>query len=302
MSNHNKEITAQLGRELAEHRKRFSLTQTIVGKQLGISQAQIARIEKGDVAVTENIIAKIQKLLRKPGLEYTFKVNSKEDKTWKYSYCVFPEKYPGDRVFFDDESLPDKTCIFHADAVGSDLAASTNADYLNILFECLLSSSDTGLSGELLYYRINKTIKNTKSYWRGEPSLNIILTHRNFDKIEIINAGMPDMRAYCAKDGQLKRAHKLRFPPPGAHPIKDFVSTTTVNLEKGDVLFSFSDGFTELTKRTIGTEIDSLLTTLTNAHKGDPEGIATKLSKNLTEFTKNRVISDDLSFLVISKK
>jgi serine phosphatase RsbU (regulator of sigma subunit) len=273
-----------------------------VGKELGISQVQVSRIEKGEVRPAENIIAKIQKLIKKPLIEYSFKLTTDEDKNWKYAFHVYPEKYSGDSIVVDSKSLPDKSVIFHTDAVGSDVTAGSNALLIEICSQAAISNLEIGSSPEAAYYRLNKMYKNIRTSIRGEPSLSMIFANQFFDKIEFVNGGMPSMLLCKQKENKAQVLEEYRFPAVGLLPSKEYVSATSIKLEKSDVLFSFSDGFVEFFKMYSNLPLEIFLATIANAYKGDSESIGNRLIKHMSDISKNRTISDDLSFIIISKK
>jgi transcriptional regulator with XRE-family HTH domain len=293
---------SKLGKELNDFRSRNKLSQTEIGKELGISQIQVSRIERGEAHLASNLVSKIQKLLKKPIIEYHFETKVVEDKMWRYAYHVYPEKFSGDSVIIESKSLADKTVIFHSDAVGNDVTAGLSAEIINLSAQAVISMLNIGCSSESIYYKFNRMLKGMKSKFRGDPSINIMLASQNFPKIEFINGGMPDIYLYRQKESNLDKLSNQRSPAVGLLPSKEFVCSMSVNLQKGDALFSFSDGFIDFFKEQSSTPLDLFLVTIVSAYKGEAQSIGNRLAKHLTDSAKNRTISDDLSFLTISRK
>ena len=94
-----------------------------------------------------------------------------------------------------------------------------------------------------------------------------------------------------------------KWPPLGGLKKSDTPYSESISLDRGDALFSFSDGFTEEFKKHSSKSLNTHLVSVTTALKGDAESIGVKLLKILGDILKRgKAIEDDISFLIISSK
>ena len=299
----------KLGKELITFRKAKGLTQHGLAQMLDVTQAHISRIESGSDKYSDTLNAKILSLIkaeewtRGSGEEsYEFELKIISDYCWNYAYFVFGENASGDRVRINTKSLNERTAILHCDAEGHDSIAKRMADNLVIGFETAIASIANELSSspECIYKSLNDMYKSTKDFWRGAASSNIFLLNRQSNQIQIINAGMPDIWL-IEKGKSVTNISEIKWRPIGNSSKKYYPFSTNVEIKKGDIIFSYSDGFAEIFGERYTRSLKTHMESICRALKGDAESVGNKLLSILGDVLKSSTIEDNMSFLIISK-
>ncbi|AGH96627.1 SpoIIE family protein phosphatase [Pseudobdellovibrio exovorus] len=294
---------SQIGKAIRKFRLESNMSQMDIAKRLGISQAHVSRLEKGNFEVPPHLFVKIQRLLRLPIESHKFSLAIASESNWRISYFSYPEKSSGDKVRVNTKASQDKVWLLHCDAVGSDNFAIKDANYLEVSFDTVINSiPHIGLSPEAVYMAVNKTIRSSVELWRGEPSGNIVSLTKGSDRLDFINAGMPTPLCYDGKKTSVIKVQSGNkpIPPIGQAANKESFTSKSICMKKEDVMFFFSDGFEELYKQISRVPLEILIETFCKIQKGDVEGIGSKILKTIEEQLAHKRIEDDFSFALVS--
>ncbi len=196
--------------------------------------------------------------------------------------------------YYDFHVQNNKLTIAIGDATGHGLNAGTMVTATKSLFNNFAESNDILDSMN----RISSSIKNMN--FRYLSMCLAILKFEN-SKVKISSAGMPPAYIYRKEKAQVEEI-LLKGMPLGA--VKNFpYKLVETELNSGDVLFLYSDGFPEL------FNADKELLGFDNA-KDEFHKVATETPKKIIESLKSVIqnwkgdieINDDITFVVVKKK
>lgn len=294
----------ELKEQLKNFRKAEGLTQKKFADELGISQVHISRIENGSAGLSKSLETKILSIIGRTGQGINAGLRLDTDKNWSIASFVLADDRSGDRILVNKKNLESRTILLHCDSPGHGLNAKYMSDYLTVGFESVLSTilSDLICTPEFIYNNLDRMVKNTRHLWAGGPSCNILVFNQESRKIQILNAGMPNM--WLTKGGakDIVEVEDKKWPPLGGARRKGWPFSKEIILERGDALFSFSDGLIEAFKAHSTLPLRRHISSISRSLKGDAESIGTKLLVILNDKIKTSKTSDDISFLVVSKK
>lgn len=290
------------GEHLIRYRVENGLSQSQLALKLGISQAHISRIEKGTSNIPASLAEKIQTLIKRPVQTHEFKLDYTEEGRWRIASFKYPQKVSGDKIYINTKSAADKLWLLHCDAVGSSLASNKDGELLISSFETVINSNPGfGVSAESVYVSMNRTIKNTKNMWKGEPSANIISLSRDSNRMDVICGGMPNPIFF---ENKATAGQRVSMPKDaallGSMSVKDYPVAHVKFLKKDDFMFFASDGFEDFYKQISRLPLIELFISLGRVHKGDVEGMGEKFLRVISEFAGLQKSNDDMSFLLIS--
>ena len=298
-----------LGIYLKKYREEHDLRQKDIAEKLGITQAHVSRIESdGDLLISKSLK---EKILAITGFTYKNKydfIQSLEvdsDGHWDFARFVFGGKASGDRIRLNTKIFDSKTVLFHCDAQGHDRVAKHMSDGLVVALEATLEAiqNDLVCTPEFIYKNLNQVIKNIKDFLgQSGHSCNIMVLNRENSKLQVLNAGMPNILLTRRGTKKISIVQDKKWHPLGSSPSKVWPFSAEIMLERGDTLYSFSDGFLDAFKHNITNSLETHILSIAHLLRGDAESIATKLLKTLSELLQVSKADDDLSFAIISKK
>ena len=235
----------ELKEKLKNFRKAQGLTQRDMAARLGVSQVHISRIEKGSSSISKSLETTIRSIIGWLGENLDIELELEADKDWNIASFVLAKDISGDRVLVNQKTFKSKIVLFHCDSSGHGLSAKYMSNYLAIGLESVLSTIQNDLicTPELIYSNLNRMVKNTKNLWAGEPSCNILVFNRESKKIQTLNAGMPNIWRTKKGEKKIMEVEDEKWPPLGGARYNRWPFSKEITLEKGDALFSFSDGF-----------------------------------------------------------
>lgn len=294
---------AKLGERLKAYRQDKNLTQKDLADLLGVTQVHISRVEQGSANLSKNLEARILSIIGDIGQGFGFKLSVLNDECWNYASFTYGDNTSGDRVRLNAKGFADRTCLLHCDATGHDLVAKYMADNLVIGFEAVLGAIQNELfcSSEYIYKSMNQMAKNSKDFWRGEPSGNFFVLNRESREVSLLNAGMPSVWLMKKGAREVEIVDGIKWPPIGNLGRRISPYSNKIRIEQGDTLFSFSDGFADEFEKHSTINLKTHVSSISRALKGDAEGIGTKLLNTLDEALRGSIIEDNISFVIISK-
>ena len=294
----------KLGEKLKNFRKKKKMTQGQVAKILGLTQAHISRVESGKAKLPKRLEERAHLLVLGELRNTKFLLELTDDIIWNFAYFVLEKASSGDRVHVNKNTFRGKTVLFHVDSSGNDQTARRMSDNLIIGLESILGTMQNDLlcTPEFIYKGLDCMVKNTRTFWRGEPSSNILIFNRGSGKIQILNAGMPNM--WITRKGQEKitKPETRKWPPPGNFSKKTLPFSEEVEIQKGDTLYSFSDGFIDEFKDHLTIPLEEYILSTFNALSGDAESMGTRLLLALDEAMGDIDARQDISFVLVSRK
>lgn len=287
----------KIGKMLIKYRKENGLSQSDLAERLNLTQVTISRIENSlhrPSKKTKDKIYEQLSLFHKKLDKYNLHENLQFG---NYSWCdYFSFNYrgmdSGDRVsiYKDDE----KCIILHCDATGHGETSKIMANYLEVCFRGVVNALPKGLlpTPRILYNALRTVIKETKSFWRGNPSFRLIVLNKNHYLILSVASGMP-------KTFSLHREWTQKVS--GTHDSNDGVSYEETLLRKGNgFFFSYSDGLEEICD--IEKLINKHLSSYIKAFKKDMKAIGQKMLDVIYSSIREKKIKDDISFILIRKR
>ena len=131
---------------------------------------------------------------------------------------------------------PDSLVALIGDATGHGMKAGMMVTVTKSLFQNLCNTPKL----QEMFYQFNSSILSMGL----QPMLmSLILLRLNSNKIEIINAGMPEAWIYSSRENKINEI-EASGPPLGAFDGYEFLSTSH-ELVKDDVILLMSDGYIE---------------------------------------------------------
>ena len=294
----------KLGEKLKNFRKKKKMTQGEMAKILGVTQAHISRVESGRANFPKKLEERVLSLTLGGPENVGFLLELTDDDIWNFAYFVLKKASSGDRVHINKNTLSGKTVLFHVDASGNDRVAKHMSDNLIIGLESMLATLQNDLlcTPEFIYRGLDIMVKNTRTFWRGEPSTNILVFNRESGRIQILNAGMPSVWTTCKGRQEIKKMETRKWPPPGSSSKKALPFSEEVEIKKGDTLYSFSDGFVDEFKEHLTIPLEEYILSTFHSLSGDAESMGTRLLLVLDEAMKNVDVQQDISFVLVSRK
>ena len=269
----------ELTEKLKNFRKAQGLTQRDMADRLGVSQVHISRIEQGSASLSKSLETKILSTIGWSGKNLDLELELATDKCWDIASFVLAQRRAGDRVLVNKKTFKSKTVLFHCDSSGHGLNAKHMSNYLTVGLESVLSTiqNDLVCTPEFIYSSLNRMVKNTRNFWEGEPSCNILVFNRENEKIQTLNAGMPNMWRTKKGEKNIMQVEDEKWPPLGGARHNRWPFSKEITLEKGEALFSFSDGLVDEFKTHSTLSLQMHISSISRSLMGDAESIGTKL-------------------------
>lgn len=306
-----------LAKLLKDFRAKSGLSQGQVAEKLGITQANVSRIEAGIQQPRQAFINRIIELAQaNPFTQISIPLQL-EQRSKDSDQLVFEEKHGafksdwnyfqasrsfgqsgGDILLVKELEKNNKLGVLVGDSVGH----GNNSAYMSFAIEFSYMSiasllSPAVMTPDIFDKAIAAGVVKTANSWRGEPSMVILQVDLEKSHISFINRGMP--YPVLIEDEGPRLMTKRR---EGAYALqkKDAVSAITVNeqLGQGQSIFLYSDGLLDLMAE---DELISRIQKLNKLFKGDSRALGRNLIRFIKQISETKRISDDISFLILSR-
>ena len=217
-------------------------------------------------------------------------------KSGNYEFAVYMEtasEVGGD--YYDFSNNKDGSLnVAVGDATGHGMKAGIMVAIMKALF-----TSDSVEMDMADYFNVtNKTIKSLNL---GRMMMAFSMLNIRDNKVKLINAGMPPVYHFQKNKSAVNELSQDNLPL-GAMTINNY-STAEFDLDKGDVILMMSDGFPELQNPSgelLGYErVRSLLE---KSVEKEPEEIIKLLKESGSNWTDDKELKDDVTFVVIKVK
>lgn len=297
---------------LKKYRERSGLSQIRIAQILGVKQATISRIEKGDLAPSSELVERIKKLpldkfelkpLEKETIKITPKIETTTHGAFSISHVsISPGSQSGDFCSVDKLSRV-KGSFMLVDAVGHDAEASKMAFAIEFAYATILSVLNRHLvNSQIIEAAIKGAIGKTKTAWIGNPSIICGTINAENSVIELSNFGQPTPLFFSKGESR-----DITFQRLGNAIADDGIMLGTESAHQqigpGDALLMYTDGFLELSNTVFEQNLHSRFAKAAKLLKGDSEAIL----KNLLNFSDlnqldTQKFSDDATALLIARK
>ena len=101
---------------------------------------------------------------------------------------------------------------------------------------------------------------------------------------------------------KITKPETRKWPPLGNFSKKTLPFSEEVEIQKGDTLYSFSDGFIDEFKDHLTIPLEEYILSTFNALSGDAESMGTRLLLALDEAMGDIDVRQDISFVLVSRK
>lgn len=311
-------LAQEIAKILINYRKRNNLSQSVLANQLGLTQATVSRIERGRQTPKPSHIERILGLIPEDVSKSSYLNKWQEDQNkqstslkkmfvadyekyksgWNYFKASLPfgGKSGGDILVVKELQKQKHLGILIGDSVGHGLAASYMSFALEFGYTTIASAFTPSLLSPKLFDRLfAMAITETPGHWRGEPSIITLQIDLESSHVSFINRGMPYPIKISSSNPELLNEHRA-----SAFGLKKIThaSTNSLFLESGESLLLYSDGFLDLVPE---KEITTIIQKLSRLFKGDSRAIGRNIIRHMESNIKERALTDDVSFLIISK-
>ncbi len=301
-----------LSKLLVDYRQSNGLSQAKVAEELGITQANVSRIESGDQLPSAKVASGIRRLIltseafnndlvapdRHTQKQWIEKDSKKGTNGINLSFVsMSPSESSGDVVEISKLAGGDEFLFLVGDAVGHGTEAGYMAFGIRFGFHMMLNVLRPEIvSPVLIESALETSVHSTSESWVGPPSVTIGKLNCLSGDVEIINAGNPSLFHFRSSDESIK-AVDHKGVRSAIQPIRGAGKRDSkpiyVTLEKGDSLLCCTDGMHEALGR---GGIKNRFAHSAKIFKGQSE----RTLWDLMSGVEDKNLDDDLTALIIS--
>lgn len=301
-----------LARIVKSYRERNGLSQGDLADRLSFTQATISRIESGKQLPRQHQLEKLLELIDQGNLpqEKLSVLKQEEELVFLENYaqlskgewnCFWVNRQlgskGGDVLLVKELIKGSQLGIVIGDSVGHGKSAAYMSFALEFAYSTIASMmSPSLLTPEFFERALASGIVKTGASWRGEPSMSLIQIDLMSGVLSFINRGMPHPILL-----ESDRPTLLSEKRASAFSLSDSTyseGSTKKKIVNSNSVFFYTDGLLDLIEE---SELSSNMTKLNRLFRGDSRAIGRSLIRLLQKNSSNKKITDDVSFLILSR-